>query len=87
MPSNRVSGARLDALVQNAREPVFLLGPDYRIASANRAWEELTGHAAGAVAGARLADRSDTRRLQMAFAVLVLAVAIYTAARAFPALS
>lgn len=42
--------------------------------------------AAGAVAGARLASRTDTRRLQVAFTVLVLAVAVYTAVRAFPAL-
>ena len=43
--------------------------------------------AAGAVAGARLASRTDTRRLQIAFTVLVLGVAVYTAARAFPALT
>jgi len=43
--------------------------------------------AVGAVAGARLATRTDTRRLQLAFTVLVLGVALYTAARAFPALS
>jgi uncharacterized protein len=42
--------------------------------------------AAAAVAGARLADRVDTDRLQAAFAVLVLGVAVYTAARAVPAL-
>ncbi|MDO9496320.1 MAG: TSUP family transporter, partial [Nocardioides sp.] len=42
---------------------------------------------AGAVGGARLAARTDTRRLQVAFTVLVLVVAVYTAARAFPALS
>ena len=46
-----------------------------------------TSSAASAVAGARLASRTDTRRLQLAFTILVLAVAIYTAARAFPALS
>ncbi len=39
-----------------------------------------------AVAGARIADRVDTRRLSAAFTVLVLAVAAYTAARALPAL-
>lgn len=39
-----------------------------------------------AVAGARLADRIDTGRLQLAFTALVLAVAVYTAARALPAL-
>ena len=42
--------------------------------------------AAAAVAGARLADRVGTHRLQAAFAVLVLGVAVYTAARAVPAL-
>ncbi|WP_278255458.1 TSUP family transporter [Nocardioides convexus] len=42
--------------------------------------------AAAAVAGARLADRVGTNRLQVAFAVLVLGVAVYTAARAVPAL-
>ena len=42
--------------------------------------------AAAAVAGARLADRVGTNRLQGAFAVLVLGVAVYTAARAVPAL-
>ena len=42
--------------------------------------------AAAAVAGARLADRVSTNRLQGAFAVLVLGVAVYTAARAVPAL-
>ncbi len=42
--------------------------------------------AAAAVAGARLADRVGTNRLQAAFAVLVLGVAVYTAARAVPAL-
>ena len=38
------------------------------------------------VVGARLAARLDTDRLQAAFTVLVLAVAVYTAARALPAL-
>ena len=42
--------------------------------------------AVGCLAGARLADRIDTRRLSAAFTVLVLGVAGYTAARAFPAL-
>ena len=44
MPPPRSSAARLDALVQQAREPVFLLGPERRILLVNRAWEELTGH-------------------------------------------
>ena len=39
-----------------------------------------------AVLGARLADRVDTDKLQGAFTLLVLGVAVYTAARAFPAL-
>ncbi|MCD4535518.1 sulfite exporter TauE/SafE family protein [Nocardioides sp. cx-169] len=39
-----------------------------------------------AVAGPRLADRVDTRRLTAAFTGLVLAVAAYTAVRAVPAL-
>lgn len=42
--------------------------------------------AVAAVAGARLADRVDTRRLSTAFTGLVLAVAAYTALRALPAL-
>lgn len=42
--------------------------------------------AVAAVAGARIADRADPRRLSAAFAGLVLAVAAYTAARALPAL-
>lgn len=39
-----------------------------------------------AVAGARIADRLDTSRLQTAFTALVLGVAVYTAARALPTL-
>ncbi len=42
--------------------------------------------AVGGFLGARLADRVDTNRLTAAFTVLVLAVAVYTAARALPAL-
>ncbi len=40
----------------------------------------------GGFLGARLADRIDTDRLSAAFTVLVLAVAVYTAVRALPAL-
>lgn len=40
----------------------------------------------GGVAGARLADRTDTAKLAAAFTGLVLAVAVYTAARSVPAL-
>ena len=39
-----------------------------------------------AVGGARLAARTDTRRLSAAFTVLVLVVAVDTAAQALPAL-
>jgi uncharacterized membrane protein YfcA len=47
----------------------------------------LTGAAvAGALAGTRIAARTDTRRLAAAFTALVLAVAAYTAVRALPAL-
>lgn len=42
--------------------------------------------AVAAVAGARLAHRADTARLQAAFTVLVVGVAIYTATQAVPAL-
>jgi uncharacterized protein len=42
--------------------------------------------ALGGLLGARLAARNDTARLSAAFTVLVLGVALYTAARAFPAL-
>ncbi len=40
----------------------------------------------GGFLGAKLADRVDTDRLSAAFTVLVLAVAVYTAVRALPAL-
>lgn len=43
--------------------------------------------ALAAMAGARLAHYMDTSRLQAAFTVLVLAVAVYTAAQALPALA
>ena len=42
--------------------------------------------ALAAISGARLADRLETSRLQGAFTVLVLGVAVYTAVRALPAL-
>lgn len=42
--------------------------------------------AVGGFAGARIADRTDTSRLSVAFTVLVLLVAAYTAVRALPAL-
>ncbi len=61
MPPSRVSGARLDALVQQAREPVFWLSPERRIVLVNRAWEELTGHSAGDVAGLECQRHGPTR--------------------------
>ena len=41
--------------------------------------------AVGGYIGARVADRIDTTKLSGGFAVLVLAVAVYTAAQALPA--
>jgi DNA-binding NtrC family response regulator len=61
MPPTRVSGVRLDALVQQAREPVFLLGPDRRIMLVNRAWEELTGHSSESVVGLECQPHGPTR--------------------------
>jgi uncharacterized membrane protein YfcA len=55
--------------------------PDWGLVAA------LTATAAvGSVAGARLATRTDTRRLSTAFTGLVLAVAAYVAVQALPAL-
>lgn len=41
----------------------------------------------GGLLGTRLAARADTARLSASFTVLVLVVAVYTAARALPALA
>ena len=43
--------------------------------------------ALAAIAGALIASRVDTARLQSAFAALVLGVAVYTAAQALPGLA
>jgi transcriptional regulator with GAF, ATPase, and Fis domain len=51
MASSRGSGERLDRFWQQAREPVFWLGPDLKLLWVNRAWEELTGHPASEVLG------------------------------------
>jgi transcriptional regulator with PAS, ATPase and Fis domain len=52
MASPRVPGVRrLDAWLQHAREPVFVLNAECRLVYVNRAWEELTGYAAEAVLG------------------------------------
>ncbi len=55
--------------------------PDWRLVAALTAASVI-----GGIAGARLADRTDTAKLAAAFTGLVLAVAAYTAARALPAL-
>ncbi|MDB5352485.1 MAG: response regulator with CheY-like receiver, AAA-type ATPase, and DNA-binding domain [Planctomycetota bacterium] len=47
MTSLRASGVRrLNALLQQSREPVFVIDPQGRFVFVNRAWEELTGHSA-----------------------------------------
>jgi len=51
MPSPRVSGARFDHLVQQAREPAFWLNSELKLVWVNRAWEELTGHSAADALG------------------------------------
>jgi DNA-binding NtrC family response regulator len=51
MASPRVPGPRLEGVWQQAREPVFWLGADQKLLAVNRAWESLTGHAAGSVLG------------------------------------
>ena len=51
MASSRVPGARLEALWQQAREPVFLLSPECKIVHVNSAWEALTGYSAHQVVG------------------------------------
>ncbi len=51
MGSSRVSGARLDQILQQSREPAFWLTADLKLAWVNRAWEELTGHGGDTVAG------------------------------------
>jgi DNA-binding NtrC family response regulator len=65
MPPPRASVARLDALAQQAREPVFLLSPDRRILFVNRAWEELTGHPSEAVIGLECRPHGPTRAGQL----------------------
>jgi DNA-binding NtrC family response regulator len=51
MPSPRVSGIRLDQLLQQACEPAFWLSADLRLIWVNHAWEELTGHSAESAIG------------------------------------
>jgi DNA-binding NtrC family response regulator len=61
MTSPRVSSLRLDALVANAREPAFVIGPDRRIVGVNRALVELTGHTAEQLVGLPCHPHSPTR--------------------------
>jgi len=51
MASTRVSGVRLENVLQQACEPLFWLNPDHKLIWVNRAWEELTGHPAESVLG------------------------------------
>jgi DNA-binding NtrC family response regulator len=51
MASTRVSGVRLESLLQQTREPLFWLSPENKLTWVNRAWEELTGHPADSVLG------------------------------------
>src|SRR5690606_19155640 len=52
MAPPRVSGVRrLGALLQQAREPVFVLDGQHRLLFVNRAWEALTGYEAAEVVG------------------------------------
>ena len=51
MASTRVSGVRLESVLQQACEPLFWLNPDHKLIWVNRAWEELTGHSAESVLG------------------------------------
>jgi PAS domain S-box-containing protein len=52
MVSSRVAGVRrLNSLLQQASEPLFLLDRQRRLVFVNRAWEELTGHPAEDVLG------------------------------------
>src|SRR4051812_48903212 len=61
MASPRVPGIRLDAVLHQAREPVFILNPERRVVFVNRAWEELTGHSAEEVVGMPCDPHGPTR--------------------------
>src|SRR6478752_6528862 len=51
MAPPRVSAARIDQQLMQAREPAFWLNPELKLVWVNRAWEELTGHAAADAIG------------------------------------
>jgi transcriptional regulator with AAA-type ATPase domain len=61
MASTRVSGVRLESLLTQTREPLFWLSPDHKLTWVNRAWEELTGHAAEFVIGVVCQAHGPTR--------------------------
>lgn len=61
MSSPRAASLRLEALVSNAREPAFVLGPDRRVLGVNRAMEDLTGHPADQVVGLVCQPHGPTR--------------------------
>src|SRR5262245_51520721 len=62
MAAPRVQGARRwNALLQQAREPVFLLDAQRRLALVNKAWEELTARRAEEVAGLECLPHGPTR--------------------------
>jgi DNA-binding NtrC family response regulator len=61
MSSPRAASLRLDALVMNAREPAFVLGPDRRVLGVNRALEDLTGHPAESIVGLVCRPHGPTR--------------------------
>ncbi len=61
MASPRNTGARLDSLWQQAREPAFWLSSDLRLVWVNRSWEQLTGCTAKEVAGLTCRAHGPTR--------------------------
>lgn len=61
MPSSRLSATRVEALLQNAAEPLFVINPDRRLVFVNRAWEDLTGQPAAGVLGMPCVSAGPTR--------------------------
>jgi transcriptional regulator with AAA-type ATPase domain len=66
MPSPRVSGARADQLLQQAREAAFWLNGELKLVWVNRAWEDLTGHPAVEVVGLECRAHGPTRAGEVA---------------------
>ena len=61
MPTPRVTAFEPNPLWQRAREPIFWLDPSLKLVWVNRAWEELTGHAASSVLGLTCQAHGPTR--------------------------